>query len=115
MGKYQLLLAENAKLLEKLKKAEKFEADSKRYKLTTPAPGFSAYALKADCANGEPPHWLCANCLAKGEKAFLQLSQDDSFERQFFAQSVVHLFCANCKAAFEIPVAAFNAAWGQYA
>lgn len=115
LGKNQLLLAEKTELQEKLRKAEKFKADAERYKLITPAPGFSAYALKSDRADGEPPHWLCANCLASGVKSFLQLSDNNSFERQFFDQSTMHITCATCKATFEIPVAAFNAAWGKYA
>lgn len=115
LGEHQLLLAENAELKEELRKAKEFKADAERYKLTTPAPGFSAYALKSACADGEPPHWLCANCLANGVKSFLQLSQHDSFERRFFDQSSTHIFCATCKTTFEIPVAAFNAAWGKYA
>jgi len=114
LGKCHALFAENAELKEQVAKLQKFLADAKRYKLITPAPGFSAYALKEDCADGEPPHWICATCLRNGKIGFLQTSQNDAFQRQFFSQSIKHLVCDCCKTTFELPVAAFDAAWGKY-
>jgi hypothetical protein len=47
-------------------------ADKERYELKTVGRGVVAYMLKPDARGTEPPHWLCPNCYAKGQKAFFQ-------------------------------------------
>jgi hypothetical protein len=70
---------------------EEFVADMKRYKLDTPWPGSIVYALKESMSNGEPPHYLCANCYQNKKKSILQVSP--SIER--FTTFV----CPTCRAA----------------
>ena len=50
-----------------------WEADKARYKLTEAATGVLVYALKPECADGEPDHRLCVNCLNDGRKSVLQV------------------------------------------
>lgn len=49
-----------------------WETDKKRYQLTDIGGGVVALALKPAMSNGEPMHYLCADCAAKGEKSYLQ-------------------------------------------
>ena len=41
------------------------------YELKSIGPGAVAHMLKRDKRGAEPPHWLCPNCYAKGQKSFL--------------------------------------------
>ena len=49
-----------------------FAADKKRYQLANIGNGVVALALKQAMSNGEPMHYLCADCAAKGQKSYLQ-------------------------------------------
>jgi DNA-directed RNA polymerase subunit RPC12/RpoP len=49
-----------------------WEADKKRYQLTDIGNGVVALALKPTMSNGEPAHYLCADCAAKTQKSYLQ-------------------------------------------
>lgn len=49
-----------------------WDAEKQRYELKTIGSGAVAYMLKADARGSEPPHWICPNCYAKGQKAFFQ-------------------------------------------
>jgi hypothetical protein len=48
-----------------------WDADKARYKLHDVGDGLMTYALKEGMENGEPPHYICANCYAKNQKSFL--------------------------------------------
>ena len=49
-----------------------WEAEKQRYELKNVGFGAVAYMLKPNARGTEPPHWLCPNCYAKGQKAFFQ-------------------------------------------
>jgi hypothetical protein len=49
-----------------------WEADKKRYQLAEIGGGVVALALKPSMSDGEPMHYLCADCAAKGAKSYLQ-------------------------------------------
>lgn len=49
-----------------------WDAEKERYELKPIGPGTVAYILKPEARGAETPHWLCPNCYAKGQKAFLQ-------------------------------------------
>jgi hypothetical protein len=52
---------------------EAWDADKERYKLTDIGGGLLAYALKAGMEkNGEPSHYLCAQCYSDKVKSILQ-------------------------------------------
>lgn len=55
-----------------------WEAEKRRYQLNAIDRGAFAYMLKAGMENGEPPHWLCANCFGKRHKSFLQFKGQDA-------------------------------------
>ena len=48
-----------------------WSAEKQNYELKPIGEGTVAYMLKPDKRGSEPPHWLCPNCYAKGQKSFL--------------------------------------------
>jgi hypothetical protein len=69
----QSSLLEHVSQLEKeVTKLKDWEADKKRYQLADIGNGVVALALKPAMSNGEPMHYLCADCAAKGQKSHLQ-------------------------------------------
>ena len=115
--KHHAVTMERNALKQELLEIKQLQANFKRYELKALAPGFSAYVLKQSAANGEPAHWLCPHCKAKGVIGFLQLSPNDTFQAQFFPgeQNLAHLVCGNCRMEFTMPRSAFTATWGKYA
>ena len=72
------LLEQNSSLLKiktelekEITRLETWANESKRYQLHEIQSGVVAYALKESHANGEPPHWLCANCYNNEQKSVL--------------------------------------------
>ncbi len=49
-----------------------WEADKGRYQLVDIGSGVVALALRPAASNGEPPHYICADCAANGKKSYLQ-------------------------------------------
>ena len=96
-------------LVEAQKKLCDYEAraaDLARYRLVSVGKGFFAYALKEADAAGEPPHLLCADCVAKGVKGFLNavpcgIAGD-------FVQKFVE--CSNCGRGIVVRADDFDAA-----
>ena len=69
----QFSLVERVRDLEsRLTKFENWEAEKQRYELKAIAPGIFALSLKPAMSNGEPLHYICANCCAVGKKSYLQ-------------------------------------------
>jgi hypothetical protein len=73
---------EQAALLERVRELEKqmadletWETEKQRYELKTVYPGGLARVMKSGMENGEPPHWLCANCYENRKKSYLQTSE----------------------------------------
>jgi hypothetical protein len=60
-----------------------WEADKKRYQLSNIGNGVVALALKPAMSDGEPTHYLCADCAAKGKKAYLQPHQRGTYYEQY--------------------------------
>lgn len=95
---------------------KQFKASAGRYKLKLLAPGFTPYVLKESAANGDPPHWLCPECLHRGKIGFIQLDPDDAFHRTFPNEhGNAHLVCIACDRHFAIPDAVFDANWDKFA
>lgn len=53
---------------------ENWESELKRYALHEAAQGLVVYGLKQSVSNGDPPHYLCANCFNDGKKTVLYYS-----------------------------------------
>lgn len=69
----QTELLERVRQLEEEKvKLEAWNTEKQRYELKSLAPGIVALALKPAMSNGEPMHYICANCCAAGKKSYLQ-------------------------------------------
>lgn len=59
-------------LQRKAEQAEKFQLDAARYKMTQTDMGAVVYSLRPECAEGEPPHEICASCFGNDIKSVLQ-------------------------------------------
>jgi hypothetical protein len=62
-----------AELEAKLSEIDRWEKDKARYQLTETATGALVYALKQNCANGDPDHKLCVKCFNEDRKSVLQV------------------------------------------
>jgi hypothetical protein len=80
----QSSLIETVSNLEKeVSRLKAWDADKQRYELKALAMGVVAYALKPSMSNGEPDHYLCANCFAAGKKSYLQQHIRGQYYDQF--------------------------------
>lgn len=114
--KHQAVTMERDALKKELLDLKQRKENFDRYELKPLASGFSAYVLKEQLANGEPPHWLCPHCKAKGMIGIIQLSPTDGFASTFPGeQNIAHLVCGSCNTEFSMPRDAFNASWGKFA
>lgn len=84
------LLEQNSSLLKikddlekEITRLETWAHESQRYKLHEIQSGVVAYALQESHANGEPPHWLCANCYNSGQKSILIPEPEGGVDRKF--------------------------------
>ena len=59
---YQEALRAKEETEKKLVAYEQWDRESSRYVMKEIAAGVVAYALKPDCAAGEPSYWLCPTC-----------------------------------------------------
>jgi rubrerythrin len=64
-------MANLARLESEIRTFKSWEVEKLRYELKSVWHGAMVYALKTDKRNGEPAHWLCANCYTQGKKSFL--------------------------------------------
>lgn len=94
---------------EQLAKARQFKADADRYRLVRVCPGLTVYALKESAANGDPPHWLCPQCLGSGVKSFVQASSPDGFPID--EPGDIELKCLNCGMCVPVTRSVFEASW----
>ena len=86
----QTALVERVRELEgQIAAMKNWDAEKQRYKLVTPHNGVTVYALQKAMSNGEPPHYICANCFQDGKRAILAYSTSkDGF---------IAIVCAACK------------------
>lgn len=49
-----------------------WEAQKQRYQMRTILDGITVYALKKSMSDGEPPHYICANCYEAGKRSIIQ-------------------------------------------
>ena len=71
----QAALLANEEFKKEIAAFDKWEQDSKRYKLHSLEGSNFVYALQNGQAHGQPAHWLCAACFHDRVKSILQ-SQD---------------------------------------
>ena len=74
--KQSALSSENAELKEKLRKLDCFALEAERYILEKLPLGGFVFSMKKGGENGQPPHYLCAACMNKGEITILQPAGD---------------------------------------
>lgn len=99
------LQEENRQLKESAVRREHFGSEMSRYALTAIRAGSVAYALKESMSNGEPPHYVCANCYQNGKKVVLNCSEHKDHWYSFI--------CPGCKVA--IPTGYRSVSEAKYA
>jgi hypothetical protein len=77
------LIASVGELEKEVARLKDWEADKKRYRLTNIGGGVVALALKEGARNGDPPHYICADCAAQGKKFHLQPHVSGSYYDKF--------------------------------
>jgi hypothetical protein len=88
-GKNVELHEANAQLSAKLKKADDWKEQEKRYALVTPwQNGAQAYSLRESEAKEEQPHLLCANCFHESKRSVLSPVN---------VQGWISMKCASCR------------------
>ena len=75
-------------------------AEAERYEAVDIDRGSIAYMLKLGMENGQPPHWLCANCFNHGAKSFLVFKGQDRDVRGRGQESAWG--CDNCRASIKV-------------
>jgi hypothetical protein len=69
----QSALVQSVSDLEKeVARLKDWESDKSRYQLAELRSGLVALSLKQSLQNGEPHHYICADCAANGKKSYLQ-------------------------------------------
>jgi hypothetical protein len=71
-----------------------WEADKRRYQLAELRAGFVALSLKQSMQNGDPFHYICADCAANGKKFYLQKHIAGSYYDEYR--------CGGCKSTIGI-------------
>lgn len=84
------LVRQKGDLEKELEKSKNWEAEKSRYKMTAAYRRVTAYAIKKSMSNGEPPHYICANCYHDGKRSVLQQARDK--------QGLIIIVCSACGA-----------------
>jgi len=83
------LIRQKSDAEEELKRMKDWDAEKKRYKMATPYSGVTVYAVQKSMSNGEPPHYLCANCFQNRKLSILAHSTPK--------EGFVAIVCAGCR------------------
>ena len=78
------------KLIQELSRRQAFESQLERYQLTKTSQGHFVYKLKEDRGNGEPIHYICADCVQRKKKSLLHEHGEHA------------LRCNSCQKIFEV-------------
>lgn len=98
----QFALIERVRDLEQqIVSAKDWEREKQRYHLQAVDSAAQAYVLKPGMENGEPPHWLCANCFNKGQKSLLSFKGQDTGPNGSRRDTSTYA-CDNCKMSFTV-------------
>jgi hypothetical protein len=87
---YAAVVDEVRSLKQEAMRLENWKDEKDRYQMLQTHGSVLVYALKESNANGEPPHYLCANCYSRRTKTYLTPKIDG--ERGFTS-----LYCSVCK------------------
>lgn len=88
-------------LEQEIMRLKDWEAEKQRYELKAIDRGAVAYMPKPGMESGEPAHWLCANCFAKGQKSFLQSKGVDTSDPRRSGSLAIY-GCDACHASLKI-------------
>lgn len=85
---YAEIASSKRELENEMMKIRNWEEEKQRYKLHRFPYGTITYVLKQERDDGEPPHYLCANCYQDSVKSILQRNP---------AMYGLHFLCPRCK------------------
>src|SRR5258708_6226236 len=85
------LIQRVSELEKEIASVKAWEAQKQRYQLAIPFAGITVYALKKSMSDGEPSHYICANCYHNGKRAMIQHVRDKD--------GWILITCSACKAA----------------
>jgi Zn finger protein HypA/HybF involved in hydrogenase expression len=107
----QTVMVDRIRDLEKqIADMEAWEVQKQRYQMASPHAGSVVYALKKTMANGEPPHYLCANCYQQRKPAIMQ---NATVSKQISYSGSTCFKCPACKS--ETPTGYNGAVPAEYA
>jgi hypothetical protein len=86
-------------LEEEITRVKAWKEEKQRYQLVAPWIGAVTYALKEECSESEPPHWICTKCYEEGRKSILNQHKKHS--------GFVEFFCPVCKNTIE-PISRYS-------
>jgi hypothetical protein len=75
--------------------------ERERYHLVDADRGALAYMPKPGMENGEPAHWLCANCFNQGRKSFLLFKGQDTSKSGGRGNESTY-GCDGCRSSFKV-------------
>lgn len=90
-----------ADLEQEIMRLKDWSAEKARYQLTDIGRGALVYTPKLPMDEGEPAHWLCANCFNHGRKSFMQFKGQDRTPGGGRADTSTYA-CDACKAALKV-------------
>jgi hypothetical protein len=98
----QFALSDRVRELEQeIVQLEDWEREKQRYELKAIDGRVFAYMPKPGMADGEPPHWLCANCFNRRQKGFLQFKGQDRSPSGSRSDTSTY-GCDTCKASLKV-------------
>jgi len=97
----QTTLIQRVSELEKqIASMEAWETQKQRYKMTSPFNGCTVYALQKSMSEGEPPHYICANCYQNRKPSILQNGTSTSKEGGSWGLLVCPVCKAECRTGY---------------
>lgn len=105
------MLEEVRALKEEIAQVKAWETEKQRYQMVSPFSGATVYALKEAMSNGEPPHYICANCYQNGKRSILQCKTPTYKD----GDGTAKLVCRNLSCKSESVTAYVNCVAAEYA
>lgn len=90
-----------AQLEQQIVQLKDWSAERERYHLVDVDRGAFAYMPKPGMENGEPAHWLCANCFNQARKSFLLFKGQDT-QKNGGRSSESTYGCDACKGSLKV-------------
>ena len=91
-----------ADLEQEIVRLKDWSAEKDNYELCDAGRGAMVYMPHSGMDDGQPPHWLCANCFNHGRKSLMQFKGQE--RSQSLGGPEANYGCDACKAAFRVSI-----------